>query len=103
MLLQETKWTGGQEEILAQYLPGVTVRSAPSIYTELGNRLVVPRYWYLLVGKSERKLYLSLAKLLQSCSLTAVASSTLSLSIFTLIMSRKICASWSEHGPTLIK
>ena len=50
VLLQETKWTGGQEEILAQYLPGVTVCSAPPIYTELGNpsggtTVLVPAGW----------------------------------------------------------
>ena len=50
MLLQETKWTGGQEEILAQHLPGVTVCSAPPIYTELGNpsggtTVLVPAGW----------------------------------------------------------
>ena len=50
VLLQETKWNGGQEEILAQYLPGVTVCSAPPIYTELGNSsggttVLVPAGW----------------------------------------------------------
>ena len=50
MLLQETKWTGGQEEILAQHLPGVTVCSAPPISTELGNpsggtTVLVPAGW----------------------------------------------------------
>ena len=50
VLLQETKWTGGQEEILAQHLPGVTVCSAPPIYTELGNpsggtTVLVPAGW----------------------------------------------------------
>ena len=50
VLLQETKWNGGQEEILAQHLPGVTVCSAPPIYTELGNpsggtTVLVPAGW----------------------------------------------------------
>ena len=50
VLLQETRWNGGQEEILAQHLPGVTVCSAPPISTELGNpsggtTVLVPAGW----------------------------------------------------------
>ena len=50
MLLQETRWCGGQEEILSQHLPGVTVCSAPPISTELGNpsggtSVLVPAGW----------------------------------------------------------
>ena len=50
VLLQEARWCGGQEEILSQHLPGVTVCSAPPISTELGNpsggtSVLVPAGW----------------------------------------------------------
>ena len=52
VLLQETKWCGGQEEILSQHLPGVTVCSASPVSTELGNpsggtSVLVPAGWHV--------------------------------------------------------
>ena len=50
VLLQETKWCGGQEEILSQHLPGVTICSASPVSTEPGNpsagiSVLVPAGW----------------------------------------------------------
>ena len=52
VLLQETRWCGGQEEILSQHLPGVTVCSASPVSTELGNpscgtSVLVPAGWHV--------------------------------------------------------
>ena len=50
MLLQETRWSGGQEEILSH---GVTVCSAPPLRTELGNpsggtSVLLPAGWHVV-------------------------------------------------------
>ena len=53
VLLQETKWCGGQEEILSQHLPGVTICSTSPLSTELGNpsggtSVLIPAGWQVL-------------------------------------------------------
>ena len=55
VLLQETRWCGGQEEILSQHLPGVTICSASPVSTELGNpsggtSVLVPAGWHVGCG-----------------------------------------------------
>ena len=53
VLLQETRWSSGQEETVSQYLPGVTVCSAPPISTGLGNpsggtSVLLPAGWQVV-------------------------------------------------------
>ena len=53
VLLRETKWCGGQEEILSQQLPGVTICSTAPLSTELGNpsggtSVLIPAGWQYL-------------------------------------------------------